>query len=135
MSAELFQDLDPRSPTPLYAQIAARIRVGVAAGELDPGVALPSVRQLARTLRVNPSTVVQAYRDLEQDGFVEIRHGAGTFIRDVPSGRKETERMDQARDIARRALTEAARRGIPSDELHDAFHELLGQDAPEREPV
>jgi GntR family transcriptional regulator len=135
MSAELFSDLDPRSPTPLYAQIAARVRVGVAAGDLGAGAPLPSVRQLARSLRVNPSTVVQAYRDLEGDGFVEIRHGAGTFIRHVPTDRKEFERGEQAREIARRALTEAARRGIPAEELHDALHELLGHDIRTGEPV
>ena len=56
----MFHDIDPRSPTPLYAQIAARVRVAIASGELSPGDALPSTRQLAHTLRVNPATVVQA---------------------------------------------------------------------------
>ncbi|MEX2049379.1 MAG: GntR family transcriptional regulator, partial [Gemmatimonadota bacterium] len=51
----MFEQIDPRSPTPLYAQIAARVRVAVAAGELSPGDALPSVRALARELRVNPA--------------------------------------------------------------------------------
>lgn len=131
MSMQLLEDLDPRSPTPLYAQIAGRIRVGVAAGELEPGTSLPSVRQLARSLRVNPATVVQAYRELEGEGFVEIRHGAGTFVRDVPEPRKDSERAEQAREIVRRALTEAARRGIAAEELHDALVDLL----PEREPA
>jgi len=57
----MFDQIDPRSPTPLYAQIAARLKLAVAAGELRPGEALPSVRQLAARLRVNPATVVQAY--------------------------------------------------------------------------
>ena len=80
----MFEQLDPRSPNPLYAQIANRLRVAIAAGELRPGAALPSVRHLAAELRVNPATVVQAYRDLESDGFVEMRQGAGTFVREVP---------------------------------------------------
>src|SRR5437588_94509 len=76
------------SATPLYAQIAGRLRIAIAAGELRPGGALPSVRHLAAQLRLNPATVVQAYRELEDDGFVEMRQGAGTFVREVaPEGR------------------------------------------------
>lgn len=126
----MFHDLDPRSPTPLYAQIAARVRVAVAAGELSEGDALPSVRQLARTLRVNPATVVQAYRDLESDGFAEMRHGAGTFVRAVPDPIREEERHRHAADIARRALVESARLGLPAEELIAALRSLVDADAP-----
>ena len=63
----MFKSIDPRSPTPLYAQIADRIRLAVAAGELVKGESLPSVRALATQLRVNPATIVQAYRELERD--------------------------------------------------------------------
>jgi GntR family transcriptional regulator len=125
----VFEGIDPRSPTPLYAQIAAHIRVAVAAGEVRPGDALPSVRGLAQSLRVNPATVVQAYRDLEMDGFVEMRHGAGTFIREVPTDRKTEERLERARLIARQALQEAARMGIPAAELVDALSDEVGDRA------
>lgn len=125
----MFHDLDPRSPTPLYAQIAARVRVAVAAGELDEGDALPSVRQLARTLRVNPATVVQAYRDLETDGFVEMRHGAGTFVRAVPGPVRDDERARRATEIARRALVDAARLGLPADDLITALRALVDEGA------
>jgi GntR family transcriptional regulator len=125
----LFHDLDPRSPTPLYAQIAGRVRVAVAAGDLTPGDSLPSVRHLARELRVNPATVVQAYRALETDGFVEMRHGAGTFIQEVPQARRDEERRAQATEIARRALAEAARRGIAASELLDALYAETGSEA------
>lgn len=125
----MFHDLDPRSPTPLYAQIAARVRVAVAAGELDEGDALPSVRQLARTVRVNPATVVQAYRDLETDGFVEMRHGAGTFVRAVPGPVRDDERARRATEIARRALVDAARLGLPADELITALRSLVDERA------
>lgn len=125
----MFHDLDPRSPTPLYAQIAARVRVAVAAGELDEGDSLPSVRQLARTLRVNPATVVQAYRDLETDGFVEMRHGAGTFVRAVPGPVRDDERARRATEIARRALVDAARLGLPADDLITALRALVDEGA------
>ena len=125
----MLEGIDPRSPTPLYAQISAHIRVAVAAGEIHPGDALPSVRSLAQSLRVNPATVVQAYRDLEMDGFVEMRHGAGTFVREVPTDRKTEERLERARLIARHALQEAARMGIPANEVLEALRDEVGETA------
>ncbi len=122
----MFDQIDPRSPTPLYDQIAARIRVAVAAGELRPGESLPSVRGLATRLRVNPATVVQAYRSLEADGFVEMRQGAGTFVREVATDRRGQERLRQARRVVRAMLTEAARLGIPTDEIMEAIKRELG---------
>ena len=122
----LFDRLDPRLPTPLYAQIADRVRVAVAAGELAPGDALPSVRTLASRLRVNPATVVQAYRDLEQEGFVDMRQGAGSFVADVAPERRARSRATAARKIARDTLAEAARQGVSADELRRAFDEETG---------
>ena len=117
----MFHDIDPRRPTPLWEQIAARVRVAVAAGELRPGEALPSVRELARRLRVNPATVAQAYRELAGAGFVESRHGAGTFVREVETDRRAEERRAGARELVRTMLAEGARLGIRADELADAF--------------
>jgi DNA-binding transcriptional regulator YhcF (GntR family) len=122
----VFERIDARSPVPLYAQIADRLRVAIAAGELRPADALPSVRELAARLRVNPATVVQAYRDLEADGFVEIRHGAGTFIRELAPGRRTRERARQATALVRQLLAEARRRGVPLAELQAAIEEQLG---------
>ncbi len=126
----MFHDVDPRSPTPLYAQIARRVRMAVASGELVEGDSLPSVRQLARTLRVNPATVVQAYRELEMDGFVEMRHGAGTFVQAVSAPVREEERQRLARDIARQALASAARLRLPASELIDALRSLTDEGVP-----
>jgi GntR family transcriptional regulator len=113
----MFEGIDPRSPTPLYEQIAARVRAAVAAGDLASGDALPSVRSLARELRVNPATVVQAYRDLAIDGFVEIRHGQGTFVQDVPGYVRDEERTAQAEALVRKLLQDAARLGISAEEI------------------
>jgi len=122
----LFSDIDPRSPTPLYEQIAARVRLAVASGDLNPGDALPSVRALARSLRVNPATVVQAYRDLAMDGFVEMRHGQGTFIQEVPSFRQSEERAAQARKLVRKLIEDGARVGLGVEDLSRAFHAEVG---------
>lgn len=122
----MFDDIDPRSPTPLYEQIAARVRMAVAAGELTSGEALPSVRSLARQLRVNPATVVQAYRDLASDGFVDLRHGQGTFVREVPTYLRDEERVAQATRLVRTLLQDAARLGIGVEELAQAFNTATG---------
>jgi DNA-binding transcriptional regulator YhcF (GntR family) len=127
----MFDDIDPRSPTPLYEQIAARIRVGVASGELAPGESLPSVRSLARSLRVNPATVVQAYRDLAADGFVDMRHGQGTFIQEVPSFLRDEERQSRAQQLVRKLLQDAARLGIGVEELSHAFNAEVGAEISE----
>jgi GntR family transcriptional regulator len=122
----MFENIDPRSPTPLWGQIAARVRVAVAAEELRPGEILPSVRELAKRLRVNPATVAQAYRELAKEGFVETRHGAGTFIKEVTQARKDLERRLRASDLVRRMLEDGARLGISGRELAEALEEEVG---------
>jgi GntR family transcriptional regulator len=122
----MFEAIDPRSPTPLWEQIAARVRVAIAAGELRPAEALPSVRELARRLRVNPATVAQAYKDLAREGFVETRHGSGTFIREVSPDRRSSERKLRAEDLVRQMLEDGARLGISTEELSAAFQEEVG---------
>lgn len=123
----MFDDLDPKSAVPLYEQIAVRLKAAVATGDLRPGDALPSVRQLAAQVRINPATVVQAYRKLEADGFVEMRQGAGSFVRAVPSESRARERAVQARRLARQLLADAAGLGLSRQELREAIrHELDG---------
>lgn len=122
----MFEHLDARSPTPLYAQIASRIRVAIAAGELRPAAALPSVRHLAAQLRVNPATVVQAYRDLEAEGFVEMRQGSGTFVREVAPDRRARERGQQATTLVREMLARAGHLGVSLQELQAAIAEEIG---------
>lgn len=124
----MFERIDPRSPVPLYAQISARLRVAVASGELRPGDGLPSVRHLAAQLRINPATVVQAYRELESEGLVATRQGAGTFVQEVPAERLTTDRAAEARRLVRDLLADASRLGISADELRAAVeHELNGR--------
>ena len=117
----MFRQIDPRSPTPLYAQIADRVRIAVATGELTAGAPLPSVRQLASELRVNPATVVQAYRQLEEVGVVESRQGAGTFVRELAEPKREAERQREARRLVRRLLTDASALGVTRDDLDRAL--------------
>ena len=122
----MFEEVDPRSPVPLYEQIAARLRLAFIAEEFRAGDTLPSVRQLATDLRVNPATVVQAYRDLEQEGFVAMKQGVGTLVLEVPSSRRIEERTRRVRDLAQRTLAEAARLSIGLRELQQALEQESG---------
>jgi len=126
----VFHDIDSRSPIPLYAQIAERVRLAIATGVLGTADALPSVRQLATELRVNPATVVQAYRDLEAQGFVEIRHGAGTFVRELAPGRRARERSHQATALVRKLLADARRMGVSLSEVQKAIEDEVGVKTP-----
>lgn len=128
----MFEELDPRSPTPLYEQIAQRVRAMVASGEAKPGTALPSVRQLAADLRVNPATVAQAYKQLETGGFVASRRGQGTFVSAISTDRREGERAEQARRLVRELLREAGRHGVSGSELEEALQAELSRKERER---
>jgi GntR family transcriptional regulator len=123
----MFERIDPRSPTPIYAQIAERVRVAVAAGELAKGDGLPSVRALAGRLRVNPATVVQAYRELEQEKLVEMRQGAGTFILEMSTDSRARERQAAAKRLVRGLMEDAARLGIQKDDIRKALNGELSE--------
>jgi GntR family transcriptional regulator len=104
------------------------IRRALVLGTLKPGDLLPSIRQLALELRVNPNTVAQAYRELEREGTVYVQRGQGTFVSpDVQPGREERQAL--ARNVAKRALFEAYRHGLDAEELCDAIREVAEEQA------
>ena len=107
--------INPSDARPIYQQIMDEIRRALVVGTLAADDPLPSVRQLAGELRINPNTVQQAYRELEREGVVHVRRGLGTFARDVTSRRSERDEL--ARSVAERALREAHRHGLSADEL------------------
>lgn len=104
---------------PIYLQIMDEVRRARVVGVLNPEDPLPSVRQLAAELRVNPNTVQQAYRELEREGVVYVRRGQGTFVTNAAVD--GLDRKEIALGIARRALQEAHRSGIGARELIDAI--------------
>lgn len=110
--------LDPRDPTPLYAQLESGIRVAIATGRLKPGDQLPTVRQLAVDLRVNANTVAKVYLALEREGVVVTKRGVGTFIAEAQAGESHgRQRERQLRIITERFLTEATSLGFTSREV------------------
>lgn len=94
--------LNPLSGTPLYLQLVDHLKHAIATGAITAGEQLPSVRKMAEDLVINPNTVVRAYRDLESEGIVELRHGSGVFVRESVSAR--TELMKKAEPIIRTAV-------------------------------
>ena len=111
--------IDPADPRPIYVQIMDEVRRALVVGTIAADDSLPSVRQLATELRVNPNTVAQAYRELEREGVVHVKRGQGTFINDVSVNGKQ--RRAIARDVAARALRDAHRHGVSADDLLKAI--------------
>ena len=111
--------LDPQDARPIYVQIVDEVRRALVLGTLGPDDPLPSVRDLAVTLRVNPNTVSQAYRELERHGMVYVRRGQGTYA--SPNGTSITERVALAEGVAQRALNDARRNGLTAAELLEAI--------------
>ena len=119
--------LDFDDARPIYVQIMDEVRRALVLGKIVPDDPLPSVRQLASDLRVNPNTVSQAYRELERQGVVEARRGQGTYV--VQSSVNGSQRKALARDVATRALREAHRNGLDANELIDAIRSTSSKKA------
>lgn len=111
--------VDSSDPRPIYVQIVDEVRRALVLGTLGPDAPLPSVRQLAVDLRVNPNTVAQAYRELEREGLAYVRRGQGTYV--AGTSVNGTERRALADAAAVRALRDAYRNGIGADELIEAI--------------
>src|ERR1700741_1521703 len=110
--------LDPRDATPIYAQLERGLRAAIAAGRLQAGEQLPTVRQLAVELRVNANTVARVYCDLERAGVLETRRGVGSFVRaTAEQARPRREHERRLRAFATRVLADAAAAGFAPDEL------------------
>jgi GntR family transcriptional regulator len=117
--------IDVASSVPLYAQIVGQVRAAVASGVLGAGDPLPSVRQLAAELRINPNTVVQAYRELEREGLTIPQRGHGTYVAELPEGRRQDERARVARELAEKLVAEAGRLGLNPSDVRAAIDEVL----------
>jgi GntR family transcriptional regulator len=109
--------LDLHSGVPAYRQIIDQVRGGLAAGALTAGDQLPTVRQLAVELAINPNTVVRAYKELELSGLLETQQGTGTFISAQKLARSQAERSRQLGQIAADAVARAGAAGFTIEDL------------------
>lgn len=109
--------LDHHSGVPIYRQIIEQIRYAIARGDLLPGHQLPTVRQLAVDLSVNPNTVIKAYKELEIRGNLETQQGTGTFISDAGVSIDPDEKQRQLQALCQDVVGRAGAYGIAIDEL------------------
>jgi GntR family transcriptional regulator len=109
--------LDPHSGVPVYRQIIDQVTGGMAAGALGAGDQLPTVRQVAVDLEINPNTVVRAYRELEIRGVLETQQGTGTFISHQKVKRDDVERQRQLAQLVGEFVARAGANGFSVAEL------------------
>jgi GntR family transcriptional regulator len=127
-NAQGFQlKLDLHSGVPVYRQLIDQVRTGVAAGTLVAGDQLPTVRQLAVDLAINPNTVLRAYRELELGGSLETHQGTGTFISNKKTVRNSAERERQLTQLANEFAARAGAAGFNVEELLERLSELAPQ--------
>ncbi len=115
--------LDQQSGVPVYRQIIDQVLGGVATGRLKAGAQLPTVRQVAVDLAINPNTVVRAYRELEIRGVLVTQQGTGTFIGAQKVERDEAERSRQLSQLVTEMISRAGAAGFTMEELLEAIHE------------
>jgi GntR family transcriptional regulator len=113
--------IDPSDAAPIWSQIEEGLRRLVASGAIAPGAAVPSVRDLARELRINPATVAKAYQRLTEAGILTVRRGDGTYVADAPPAMSRAERSKILRESAARFASLAATLGVSQKEAADAL--------------
>jgi GntR family transcriptional regulator len=117
--------LNPSTGAPLYIQLMEQVKHAVETGALREGDQLPTIRKLAEDLVMNPNTVVRAYRELEHDGVLELRHGSGAFIKESAGGRESVIRKAQA--VAQPAVERLVALGLTEDEMRRVFENELAR--------
>jgi GntR family transcriptional regulator len=117
--------LNPSSGVPLYLQLIEQIKHAIETGALRTGDQLPSVRQMAEELMINPNTVVRAYRELEHEGVIELKHGSGAFICEsiVP----RTKLMQKAHAVVEQAMDRLESLDLSEDEIRRLIENELGR--------
>ena len=113
--------IDTSSPTPIWSQIEAAVRRLVASGALAAGDAVPSVRDCATRLKINPATVAKGYQHLVDAGVLEMRRGAGTFVSAAAPESSRAERQRELKEAAARYAAVALPLGASLDDAQAAF--------------
>jgi GntR family transcriptional regulator len=119
--------LDLHSGVPVYRQVIDQVRGGIASGKLSAGDQLPTVRQLAVDLAINPNTVARAYRELELGGLLETHQGTGTFIGAQKMKRTDAQRERQLAQIVGDCVSRAGAAGFTVDDLIEALRGLASE--------
>ncbi len=124
--------LDFHSGKPIYRQIVEYFIEKIGRGELEDGASIPSIRELAEALSVNPNTVAKAYKELEREGYIYARPGIGMFVKLSKDRIREIIREKTKRDL-KRVILSAQRHGLLIEELGKIYKEVL-QEIKQNEP-
>lgn len=117
--------LNPSSGIPLYLQLGEQVKHAVETGALREGDQLPTIRKAAESLVMNPNTVVRAYRELEREGIIELKHGSGAFIR--KSVEQRAPLMQKAQGIVQKAVEKVVLLGLTDEEIRRVFENEIVQ--------
>ena len=118
---------NPSSGVPIYLQLMEQVKHNIETGALRPGEQLPGIRPLAEELVINPNTVAKAYRELEHEGVIEIRHGAGAFVSAATRAKKATEALRAGQTLVAGTVEKLRARGVTDEEIRRLFEaELAG---------
>src|SRR5437016_13522422 len=118
---------NPSSGVPIYLQLMEQVKHAIETGALRPGEQLPGIRPLAEDLVINPNTVAKAYRELEHEGVIELRHGAGAFVSGNVQAKKVTAKFRAAQVLVAGAVEKLRAHGVTDEEIRRLFEaELAG---------
>jgi GntR family transcriptional regulator len=118
---------NPSSGVPIYLQLMEQVKHSIETGALRPGEQLPGIRPLAEELVINPNTVAKAYRELEHEGVIELRQGAGAFVSGNAHAKELTTKLRAGQTIVAAAIERLRARGVNDDEIRRLFEaELAG---------
>jgi len=121
----LYLQIDPHSGIPLYRQVMDQVKYYVASGTLKVGSQLPSIRELSKTLSVNPTTVVKAYTELQHDGVIEMKQGRGAFVAEFDAEMSNDERRKVLERLARQMMVEARQMGAPPELVRQVVEQQI----------
>lgn len=110
-------DIDVTSSTPIYLQIINGIKEGILKGVFEPGEKLPSVREMAKLMTLNPNTVQRAYKELEREKVLVTVRGRGTYISEEYKPRRDEHKLNEVKEIFKTGIVEAIYMGFTKEEL------------------
>ena len=120
-------NIDATSSTPIYEQIIDEVKEGIIKGIIEPGEKLPSVRELAKMLTLNPNTIQKAYQELERQKVTVTIRGRGTFVSEDYQPRKDEERLMEVSELFKKGIVEAYYMGLTKEDICKLIEKLISE--------
>lgn len=127
LGGDCLLNIDAASSTPIYEQIVDGVKEGILKGIIEPGEKIPSVRELAKILTLNPNTVQKAYRELERQRVTVTVSGKGTFVSQEYKPRKDEEKLVKLKNLFKKGIIEAYYMGLNKDDINEIINSLMDE--------